>query len=302
MRVTGFPNRVDTIVTGLDLADPEAGLVLAGAGVPDPRRSPTSRTTSSSAWPGEQVVATPYDTLRVTGELLRGSVVFAPSPRLALDRATIEIEGMRDRQRPRLERRHRQGDPRHPPGRGRAAFAHDLAFNAEGLRAAAAMGARRRPRRRAARRRSERLALDATLGLRPRLGPSRGRGREPGARGRATSATSRSPGASSTCAGSGALVADAEGFAEGRLDAPRPQLARDARRRRGVGRARTRRRRCARRRPRPDRAARAATATPSTCRSTSATAAPASARSRSARRRGSPGAEAWAGCRFRTRR
>ena len=93
VRVTGYPNRIDTVVTGLELADPEQGWSWS---------APEFQFLSLSyrphhiiaVWPGEQVVGTPYDTLRLSAEVLRGSVVFEPSPRLALDRATIEIGGL----------------------------------------------------------------------------------------------------------------------------------------------------------------------------------------------------------------
>ena len=47
VRVRGFPNRVDTVVTDLDLSDPAGGLVLAAPTACRSSRSPTSRTTSS---------------------------------------------------------------------------------------------------------------------------------------------------------------------------------------------------------------------------------------------------------------
>ena len=112
--------------------------------------------------PGEQVVATPYDTVRATSDLLRGSVIFRPTPRLELDHATFEIEGMRLSRRQRLDRRHRQGDPRHPPGRRGTPFAHDVAFDAEGL-ALPAESTVERHRRRAARPTIGPVGLDATL-------------------------------------------------------------------------------------------------------------------------------------------
>ena len=131
VRVTGYPNRADLIVTGLDLADPEEGWswqaeelqVLALSYKPHH---------VIAVLPGEQVVATPYDTIRVTSDLLRGSVIFRPTPRLELDHATFEIEGMR-----------LAGDSGWTAGIGKAIlatrqagatpFAHDVAFDAEGL-------------------------------------------------------------------------------------------------------------------------------------------------------------------------
>ena len=54
LRVTGFPNRVDVLVTDLRLADPEAGWSWHASGVPESCRSPGSRTSSSSPCPGSR--------------------------------------------------------------------------------------------------------------------------------------------------------------------------------------------------------------------------------------------------------
>ena len=133
VHVTGFPNRVDTIVTGLDLADPAAGWSWRGDEL---------RILSLSYRPnhiiavllGEQVFATPYQTLHATSDRLRGSVIFKPTPRLELDHATFEIEGMQIASddgwtagigKAILATRQ--------AGEGAPPFAHDVAFNAEHL-------------------------------------------------------------------------------------------------------------------------------------------------------------------------
>ncbi len=134
VRVTGFPNRIDLIVRGLDLADPDAGWEW---------RAPEFQVLSLSyrphhviaAWPGEQVVATPVEDVRIESTSLRGSVVFEPDTRLTLDRATIEIEGMA-----------LTGDTgwrafigsavlatRRAAETGTEGFAHELGFKASGL-------------------------------------------------------------------------------------------------------------------------------------------------------------------------
>ena len=94
VRVRGFPSRVDTIMTGLDLSDPKAGWswqaeqfqVLSLSYQPNH---------VIAVLPGEQVFSTPYDTLRATSDQLRGSVIFKPTPRLELDHMTFEIGNMR---------------------------------------------------------------------------------------------------------------------------------------------------------------------------------------------------------------
>ncbi len=132
IRVTGYPSRVDAIVTDLDLADPEAGWSW---------QADEFRIMSLSykpnhvivALPGEQTFATPYQTLHAVSDNLRGSVVFRPTPRLELDRMTFEIGNMRI-----------AGDGGWKAEIGKAIlatrqaadgtpFAHDVAFNGENL-------------------------------------------------------------------------------------------------------------------------------------------------------------------------
>jgi hypothetical protein len=131
LRVTGFPNRVDTIVTDLHLADPEAGwswhaaefqiLSLTWA----PHRFIV-------ALPGVQAFSTPYETLTTTSDLLRGSVAFRPNTRLELDHSTFEIEGMQvasdlgwtaEIGKAILATRQAEGRP----------FGHDIAFDADSI-------------------------------------------------------------------------------------------------------------------------------------------------------------------------
>jgi hypothetical protein len=93
LRVTGFPNRVDTIVEGLELADPDAGWswhadrfeILSLSYKPQH---------VIAVLPGTQVFSNPYDTLRLTSDKLDGSVIFRPTPRLELDRMTFETENL----------------------------------------------------------------------------------------------------------------------------------------------------------------------------------------------------------------
>lgn len=93
LHVSGYPNRIDTFVTGLALADPDEGWrwnaeelqLLSMSWKPHHL---------ISVWPGMQVFGTPYETIRARSELLRGSIIFRPTPRLELDRATIEIDGL----------------------------------------------------------------------------------------------------------------------------------------------------------------------------------------------------------------
>lgn len=93
VRVTGFPNRVDTIVTGLDLADPRGGWSWQA-----PEFQILSQTWKPhqviAVWPGQQTISTPYDTIAVTSERMVGSVTFEPNLRLGLDHSTIELRDL----------------------------------------------------------------------------------------------------------------------------------------------------------------------------------------------------------------
>lgn len=132
--VAGFPSRVDTTVTGLALADPDAGWswhadTLQFLGLTyKPHHI-------IAVLPGEQIVSTPYQTIRADSDLLRGSVLFRPSTRLELDHSTFEIEGMR-----------LAGDggwtagigkailaTRQATGQGVAPYSHEVSFKAEGV-------------------------------------------------------------------------------------------------------------------------------------------------------------------------
>jgi hypothetical protein len=131
VEVNGFPNRLDATVTGLELADPASGWAWGAE-----RFQILSLSYKPhhliAVWPGEQVVGTPMETVRVSGDVLRGSVVFEPNTRLALDRATIELEGVTlagdtgwqaSIDRAVLAARRTEGVP----------FSHDIALDAQGL-------------------------------------------------------------------------------------------------------------------------------------------------------------------------
>jgi hypothetical protein len=215
VRVRGYPSRVDTIVTGLELADPEAGWSW---------RADELQVLSLSykphhviaVLPGTQVFSTRYETVTAASERLRGSVIFRPNARLELDHMTFEIEGMQ------LE-----GSQGWSAGIGKAIlatrqaadgtpFAHDFAFNAErlalpeavgaGLGTAGMLPAEIGP-----------IAIDATLAFdRPWDRPALEEG-NPALEGVEIRDLSLSWG-KLDLRGRGALRVDAEGYAEGRLD------------------------------------------------------------------------------------
>ena len=222
-----------------------------------------------AVWPGEQVVAHPLDTLRVTqrGAARLGDLRAEPAararPRHHRDRGHALASDAAGRWR--------SARRCSPPGRRRAGrrFAHDVAFDAEGLAlprrwpdeidAASVLPRGDRDRWRSTR----------TLGFDRPWDRAGGRGREPARSRRCASATPRSTWGELDLRGKGALAVDAEGFAEGRIDLRarnwREMLdVAEAAGALGPGLAGA-----LRRRARPGGAARRATATRSTCRSTS---------------------------------
>ena len=132
--VGGFPYRVDTTVRGLELANPNAGWAWSA---PEFQFLTLAYQPNHliAIWPPEQSFATPLGTTQVRSETMRGSVIVEPNLGLALDRATIDLQGVA-----------LTGDgdwrigvakailaTRQAEGPDAAPFAHDVAFTAEGL-------------------------------------------------------------------------------------------------------------------------------------------------------------------------
>ncbi len=93
LRTRGFPNRFDTTIEGLELADPETGWSW---------RAPVFQVLALSyrprhviaIWPETQSFASPFETVTVTGADIRGSLVFGPGAELPLERATVTLQGV----------------------------------------------------------------------------------------------------------------------------------------------------------------------------------------------------------------
>lgn len=93
LRVQGFPNRFDTTLTGLDLADPETGLawslpffqILALSYQPNH---------VIAVWPNQHRVSTPRERLTITSAKMQASIVVEPGTDLALDRATLIADAL----------------------------------------------------------------------------------------------------------------------------------------------------------------------------------------------------------------
>ncbi|QDY68428.1 DUF2125 domain-containing protein [Qingshengfaniella alkalisoli] len=90
---TGFPNRFDTTISDIELADPETGLAW---------EAPFFQILALSynphhiiaVWPDQQTIATPLERIDVTSANMRGSVVFDRASNLRLNRTTIEFESL----------------------------------------------------------------------------------------------------------------------------------------------------------------------------------------------------------------
>jgi len=90
LRVRGFPNRFDTILRDLSLADPLTGWswdapefqILALSYRPNH---------VIAVWPPEQQFATPNERMTVTSDLIRGSVRLQPTTALGLEEARIDL-------------------------------------------------------------------------------------------------------------------------------------------------------------------------------------------------------------------
>jgi hypothetical protein len=213
VRVTGFPNRIDTIVSGLDLADPGAGWSWR-AGEFQVLSLSYRPNHFIAVLPGTQVVATPFETITADSETLRGSMLFRPTRALELDHMTFEIAGME-----------LASDRGWTAGIGEAilatrraeeANAHDLAFNAEDLALPAGLTADLN---------AEALlpdtigsvALDATLAFDRPWDRSSIEGGAPALEGVAVRDVAVTWGRLDL-RGRGTLEVDDRGFAEGRLD------------------------------------------------------------------------------------
>lgn len=93
LTVSGFPNRFDTTITELHLADPRSNWAWS---------APWFQIFALSyqpnhiiaVWPPEQTVASPSERITVNSSDMRGSVRFAPSTSLALDQAIVELQAL----------------------------------------------------------------------------------------------------------------------------------------------------------------------------------------------------------------
>ena len=89
--VSGFPNRFDTTLTGLNFSDPSGRWSWQGDEFQIKALS-YKLNHIIMAWPGEQVLGTPEGNITVNADLLRASLIMAPTATLPLSRLQLEGE------------------------------------------------------------------------------------------------------------------------------------------------------------------------------------------------------------------
>ena len=93
LSVSGYPNRIDTTLTDVALADPDTGLAW---------NAPFFQIFALSykpnhviaVWPNDQQLATPYDKFDITSTDMRASLVLQPNTLLTLERSTLTAENL----------------------------------------------------------------------------------------------------------------------------------------------------------------------------------------------------------------
>jgi len=91
INTAGFPNRFDTTITELELADPASGLAWSAPFFQLLRLSYQPNHVIA-VWPREFAVSTPQKRVAVTNDRARASLVFKPGTRFELDRTTVIFE------------------------------------------------------------------------------------------------------------------------------------------------------------------------------------------------------------------
>jgi hypothetical protein len=94
LNVVGYPNRFDTRITDIELADPAQGWAWSA---PEFEILALSYQPNKviAIWPQEQSWSNPFGTVRILSEDMRGSIAFRPSTALELDALTVDIKGLK---------------------------------------------------------------------------------------------------------------------------------------------------------------------------------------------------------------
>ena len=93
LKVQGYPNRLDTVATGLALADPGTGLAWEA---PQFEINALSYQPNHviSVWPGQQLLATPQEKYHLSSDDMRASLVIAPDTTLQVERTALTAESL----------------------------------------------------------------------------------------------------------------------------------------------------------------------------------------------------------------
>jgi len=94
LNTSGFPNRFDTTLRDLTVADQNSGLAWA---VPFFQIFALSYKPNHiiAVWPNQQTITLASENLAVTSDRMRGSVVFKPETALTLDRSSVEVSNLK---------------------------------------------------------------------------------------------------------------------------------------------------------------------------------------------------------------
>lgn len=93
LNTSGFPNRFDTTISDLNLADPRSGIawqapffqILALSYKPNH---------IIAVWPHDQTFATPYERIAIHSEKMQGSITFEPDTSLAIESSRIFFDDL----------------------------------------------------------------------------------------------------------------------------------------------------------------------------------------------------------------
>jgi len=91
--VRGFPNRFDTTISEFELADTTSGWAWSAPFFQILMQSYQPNHVIA-VWPDTQKISGPNDTITLTNDKMRGSVIFLPNTDLTLDKTQIEIAGL----------------------------------------------------------------------------------------------------------------------------------------------------------------------------------------------------------------